>query len=230
MSNDKDELPTAVVVQDGKVPGDVPGVPAPGAAPRSKHKRKIANYLLDKRLQLRYVILVSLMSAAISGTLGYLIYNQMHQASEEVAASLAALDDPEFQKQVSSDMARRDRTLIYKMAGAGIGLIVILSLYLVLMTHKVAGPLYKASMYFDKMSAGKLGKVWPLRKGDMLTDFYDGFKEMHEAVRGRLQSDAGAMQKLVDACRASGVGKDGELGKELDALAKHVADRTAALS
>ena len=230
MSNDKDELPTAVVVQDGKVPGDVPGAPAPGAAPRAKHKRRIKNYLLDKRLQLRYVLLVSLMSAAISGTLGYLIYNQMHQASEEVAASLAALDDPEFQRQVSADMERRDRALIYKMAGAGIGLIVILSLYLVLMTHKVAGPLYKASMYFDKMAAGKLGQVWPLRKGDMLTDFYDGFKEMHEAVRGRLKGDAAAMQKLVDACRASGLGGDGELGTEIDALAKHVQARNSALS
>jgi hypothetical protein len=230
LSNDKEELPTAVVVQDGKVPGDVPGVPAPGAAPRSKHKRKISNYLLDKRLQLRYVILVTVLSVAISGTLGYLIYNQMHQASEEVAASLAALDDPEFQKQVSADMARRDRNLIYKMAGAGIGLIVILSLYLVLMTHKVAGPLYKASMYFDKMAAGKLGQVWPLRRGDMLTDFYDGFKQMHEAVRARLQGDAATMQKLVDACRAAGAGKDGDFGKELDVLAKHVADRKSALS
>ena len=33
-------------------------------------------------------------------------------------------------------------------------------------------------MYFDKMTAGKMGQVWPLRKGDMLTDFYDGFKAM----------------------------------------------------
>lgn len=230
MSNDKDELPTAVVVQDGKVPGDVPGAPEGGAAPRTKHKRRIRNYLLDKKLQLRYVLLVTVMSAAISGTLGYLIYQQMHQASEEVAASLAALDDPEFQRQVTADMARRDRALVYKMAGAGIGLIVILSLYLVLMTHKVAGPLHKASTYFDQMAAGKLSKVWPLRKGDMLTDFYDGFKTMHEAVRSRLQGDAATMQKLVDACRSAGVGKDGELGRELDALAKHVADRKAALS
>jgi len=229
LSNDKDELPTAVVVQDGKVPGDVPGSPSPGAAPRAKHKRRIKNYLLDKRLQLRYVALVTVMSVAISGTLGYLIYQQMHQASEEVAASLEALGDVEFQKQVASDMARRDRALIYKMAGAGIGLIVILSLYLVLMTHKVAGPLYKASMYFDKMTAGKMGQVWPLRKGDMLTDFYDGFKAMHEAVRGRLQADAAAMDKLVAACRQAGVAQ-GDLGKELDVLAKHVADRKSALA
>jgi len=221
-------VPTAVVVQDGRVPGDVPGSPGPGSTPRPRYKRKLSNYLLDKRLQLRYVLLVTVLSALIAGTLGYLIYEQMHQASKEVAANLAALDDAEFQQQVAHDMARRDQMLIYKMAGAGVGLVVILSLYLVLMTHKVAGPLYKVSMYFDRMTVGKLGQVTPLRKGDMLVDFYDGFREMHGAVRQRLQHDAAAMQKLVDAARASGM--QGDLAKEIEVLAVHVDERKQALA
>jgi hypothetical protein len=221
------DVPTAVVVQDGKVPGDVPGSPAPGPAPRPRYKRKLSNYLLDKRLQLRYVVLVTVLSAVISGTLGYLIYEQMHQASQEVAANLAALDDTEFQQQVARDMKARDQMLIYQMAGAGVGLVVILSLYLVLMTHKVAGPLYKVSMYFDKMSAGKLGHVTPLRKGDMLNDFYDGFREMHGAVRQRLQHDADAMQHFVEVARASGVQG---VAKEVGALEAHVEQRKQALA
>lgn len=226
MSNDKDELPTAVVVQDGKVPGDVPGAAPAGPPPRPRHKRRIKNYLLDKRLQLRYVVLVTLLSAAISGTLGYLIYQQMHRASEDVAASLAALDDKEFQAKVLAEMEERDRTLIYKMAAAGVGLVVILSLYLVLMTHKVAGPLYKTGLYFDKMAAGKLGHVTPLRKGDMLNDFYDGFRSMHDAVRARLVADAAVMEKLAAVTRGAGV----ELGREQSALEQHVAARKQALS
>jgi hypothetical protein len=232
LSNQKDDqpsaVPTAVVVQDGKVPGDVPGSPDPGPAPRPRYKRKLSNYLLDKKLQLRYVILVTVLSAVISGTLGYLIYQQMHQASQEVAANLASLGDSEFQQQVARDMESRDRMLIYKMAGAGIGLVVILSLYLVIMTHKVAGPLFKVSMYFDKMTVGKLGHVTPLRKGDMLNDFYDGFREMHGAVRARLQQDAEAMHKFVEAARAMGV--QGEVAKEVDALEAHVEQRKVALS
>ena len=62
------------------------------------------------------------------------------------------------------------------MALAAIGLVIGLSLYLVVMTHKVAGPLYKVALYFDKMADGRLGQVWPLRKGDMLVDFYESFR------------------------------------------------------
>ena len=74
-------------------------------------------------------------------------------------------------------------------------------------------------------SGGKLGNVTPLRKGDMLTDFYDGFRDMHGAVRGRLQHDVAAMQRLVEAAQAAGVKSE-----EIKRLAEHVAARKTALS
>ena len=83
-------------------------------------------------------------------------------------------------------------------------LIVVLSAVLVVMTHKVAGPLFKVSMYFDRMSDGKLGVVTPLRQGDMLQDFYANFKDMHDAVRVRANADINAMDKAGQALRASG--------------------------
>jgi hypothetical protein len=229
-----DELPNATVVKDGKVPGDVPRPPPAGAAKR-QYKRRWANYLLDKKLQLRYVLLVTFLSALISGSLGYLIYRQEHRASDDLAEAMAerAKADPDFgklQDEAVSDMRARDEALVFKMIGAGLGLAVILSLYLVLMTHKVAGPLYKTSGYFDKMADGKMGPVWGLRKGDMLQDFFDSFKEMHDAVRARLAADADAMEKLLAAAKAAGIAKSGELGEELEALEAHVAARKQALS
>ena len=228
------DLPSATVVKDGKVPGDVPRTPPPGGGKR-QYKRRWSNYLLDKKLQLRYVLLVTLLSALIAGTLGYLIYKQEHRASEAVAGMLAdaAKTDPNYQdleQSAPSDMSARDDALVLTMIGTGIGLAVILSLYLVLMTHKVAGPLYKTSSYFDQMAAGKLGPVWGLRKGDMLQDFFGSFKEMHDAVRSRLTADHAAIEKLVAACNAAGVARTGELGEELDALEAHAKARKQALS
>ena len=198
-------------------------------APRPKYKRKLSNYLLDKRLQLRYVLLVTVLSGVISGSLGYLIYQQRHAASESIERDLAALtqDDKslqEFRDQVSSGMASEDRALIYKMVGVGVGLVVILSFYLVLMTHKVAGPLYKVSMYFDRMAEGRLGNVTALRKGDMLQDFFGNFREMHETVRNRLQSDLITMESATQALRMK-AGGDGKLGEALDVMDKHLTAR-----
>lgn len=225
------DVPAATVVQDGKLGGDVPK--PEGGAPRPRYKRKLSNYLLDKKLQLRYVMFVTILSGAIAGSLGYLIYQQRHTASASIESDLAALtqDDAslaDFQHQVGSQMEAEDRALIYKMIGVGVGLVLILSLYLLIMTHKVAGPLYKVSMYFDRMAEGRLGKVTPLRRGDMLQDFYGNFRDMHEAVRGRLVDDAGAMERAAAALRERA--GEGDLARVLAALDEHLAKRKQQLS
>lgn len=228
------DVPTATVVKDGKVPGDVPRREVPMRKP---YRRKLSNYLLDKKLQLRYAVVVTLLSALIAGSLGWMIYHQEQQASDDLVAGLADLTQKdeslaEFQREVARDMQARDRSLILEMGGVGVGLVVILMLYLILMTHKVAGPLYKVSHYFDAMKGGRLGRVTPLRKGDMLQDFYASFRDMHEAVRQRLASDAAVMQRLVAATRAAGLDADASspARAEIERLSAHVAERRRVLS
>jgi hypothetical protein len=224
------DVPSAKVVQDGKLGGDVPkGGDDGGGKARAVYKRRLSNYMLDKRLQLRYILLVTILSGVISGSLGYLIYQQRHAASESIERDLAALtqDDQslkDFQHQVAAGMAAEDRALVYKMVGVGIGLVVILSLYLLIMTHKVAGPLYKISSYFDRMAEGRLGNVSALRRGDMLQDFFGNFREMHEAVRTRAQADVITMESAAVALRAK-AGDSKELADALDALDKHITNR-----
>lgn len=208
---------------------------APGG-PRPKYKRKLSNYLLDKKLQLRYVLLVTILSGVIAGALGYLIYQQKRAASESIEKDLQALThadaaQEDFQETVASGLESEDRALVYKMVGVGVGLVVILSLYLLIMTHKVAGPLYKVSMYFDRMAAGRLGVVTPLRQGDMLQDFYANFKDMHDAVRARAIADHATLDQALAVLREAKNKADyrgeaqGKLDEALDELEAHLAER-----
>jgi hypothetical protein len=185
------------------------------------YKRKLSNYLLDKQLQLRYVVMVTALSALISGALGYLIWLQEVDASRDVVSAVDAAfgDDAEIKAEMHANMVGRtstdDRNLILRMAGVGLGLTTVLFAYLVVMTHKVAGPLYKVSRYFDEMSAGRLGPVYSLRKKDMLQDFYDKFRDMHESLREQHKLDLEAMGRFIAACDSAGVA-EGALGRELD--------------
>jgi hypothetical protein len=216
-------IPKATATTGGKPPG--------GARP---YKRQIRHYLIDKKLQLRYVLVVSVMSAVIAGALGYLIYRQEHMASAQVLATFEGLDQnaewAELRSQAAERLKQGDNDLVLQMAGVGIGLVIVLSMYLVVMTHKVAGPLFKVSGYFDKMAVGHLGEVYPLRRGDMLIDFYASFQEMHKAVRGQLRSDSEVMARFLAACDDAGVKRAGPLGAELEQLAQHVEQRKAALT
>jgi len=207
-------------LRDPTAASDLP----PSAAP-VRPKRKLSNYMLDKKLQLRYVLLVSILSAVIAGALGYMIYDQRRTASESIERDLQALTQAdashqEFQEQVASGLESDDQALVYKMVAVGFALVIILSAYLVIMTHKVAGPLFKVSMYFDRMAEGRIGSVYGLRKGDMLQDFFGNFKEMHESVRTRMQADVITMESAADALRAKLGGNPA-----LEAMDKHLAQR-----
>ncbi len=217
---------------------DLPVAQAKGTR---RHRRHLGNYLLDKRLQLRYVAFVTILSAIISGTLGYLIWKQENRATEAVvddaAMNMAAADSAkskeewsEIKEFIRSELHSDDNNLVLTMAGVGVGLVLVLSLFLVVMTHKVAGPLYKVALYFDKMRDGHLGDVWPLRKWDMLKQFYGGFKETHDALRERAKRDNDAVGRFLEACTAAGVGRDGEVGHALDELETYKNSRDEALA
>jgi hypothetical protein len=203
-------------------------------SPKRPYRRKLSNYLLNKRLQLRYVALVTAVSAVISGVLGYVIWRQELDTSSHIrAAAETAFPEPEYDDMPAAMVGRTttdDRNLILRMAGVGLGLMTVLFLYLVVMTHKVAGPLYKVSRYFDEMAVGRLGPVYALRKKDMLQDFYDKFRDMHESLREQHKLDIEAMGRFLAACDAAGVGAESALGRELAELREHVDKRRKALS
>lgn len=237
MADRESQVPPAVVVQGGKVPGDVPsdGGTAPAPVPGSRRHRRLSNYLLDKGLQLRYVLVVTIVSAVIAGSLGYLIYRQEHRASDDLVAGLEELTDgdaslAEYGRETANDIAERDRKLVFEMIAVGFALTVILSGYLVIMTHKVAGPLYKVGNYMEQMAEGKLGTITALRKGDMLQDFYGEFRDAHHAVRERLRADAEVMDRFAAAWAAAPGDAAPAAADELDELRKHVADRKKALA
>lgn len=229
-----DEVPIAISATDGQLGGAAnPPQPPPAPAAQPVHRRRLANYLLNKRLQLRYVVVVTLLSTVICGVLGTLIYRQEQQASSVLEQDLKSLTDGdaslvEFQAEVARDMESSDRALVARMIGAGFGLVLILSVYLLLMTHKVAGPLYKISTYFDKMSLGRFAAVTPLRRGDMLQDFFASFQDMSSAMRARMLADLVVMERACKAARACQV--HGDRAQEVSRLEDHIADRRAQLS
>jgi hypothetical protein len=189
-------------------------------------KRKLSNYLLDKSLQLRYVALVTVISALISAALGYLIWRQEADASTYVMQAFDSFaEDTELREAISSRLTRDENRLAFTMVGAGIGLVVVLFLYLVVMTHKVAGPLYKVSRYFGQMAEGKLGDIHSLRRGDMLQDFYVTFREAHAAVRARHQEDGEVFRRFLAACDQAQVSASPPLAAELAATRMYLERR-----
>lgn len=115
-----------------------------------------------------------------------------HDACErEISAALASAD-------------RRFRTIVLVMVGSGLLLILGLAVMGIKMTHKVAGPLYKVTLYLAKMRDGRYDKVYDLRKGDQLVEFYEHFKHAHAGAVRLERDDVARIRAALDAAAASG--------------------------
>jgi hypothetical protein len=114
---------------------------------------------------------------------------------------------------------RRD-LILWVMIGTGVALVLGLAGYGIKMTHKVAGPLFKISLYLGKMRNGRFDKVYNLRKGDQLVEFYDHFKAAHAGVVAMEKADINRIKKVIDTAEAAGLGDDAAVAELREMLAR----------
>lgn len=107
--------------------------------------------------------------------------------------------------------------ILYVLIGTGLLLMIGLGIYGIKMTHKVAGPLFKVTLYLAKMRDGRYDKVWNLRKGDQLMDFYEHFKSAHAGVVTMEKEDIEKLKATIAAAKDAGLG-DHETVKELETV------------
>lgn len=79
--------------------------------------------------------------------------------------------------------------------------VLVLTLWLagIVITHKVAGPVYKMKRQIRELQKGNFQVPSPLRKGDELKAFFDAFNDMVESLRTRQQDEIAAMDAALQA-------------------------------
>lgn len=99
----------------------------------------------------------------------------------------------------------RNRLIVYVMVASGVLLTLGLAGFGIKMTHKVAGPLHKVTLYLGKLRDGRYDKVYDLRKGDQLVEFYEHFKHAHAGVVAMEKADIERIKAALDALAADGI-------------------------
>lgn len=127
----------------------------------------------------------------------------------------------EMRQAGSIDALERGRLrILWVLVGTGLLLMAGLAVYGLKMTHKVAGPLFKVSLYFAKMRDGRLDKVYNLRKGDQLVDFYEHFKHAHAGVVQMEKDDIERIKAAIAAAEAAGLSDHSSIAELRTLLAR----------
>ena len=110
--------------------------------------------------------------------------------------------------------------ILWAMIVTGLLLVIGLAAYGIKMTHRVAGPLFKVSLYLSKMRGGRYDKVYNLRKGDQLVQFYDHFKAAHGGVVKMQRDDIARVAEVIAAAEAAGAGQHPAIAELRELLAR----------
>lgn len=178
---------------------------ATSAAPSpngGKYKRRLRNYLIDVGLQLRYTAAIVIVAVFLTSGLGYMIYQATRDTSKVI--TMKGIEDPALASELDAQFAAKDRTVLWGIIGFGVVLVVSVTGAGILITHKIAGPLFNIANIVSRVRDNRIGpSLRALRKGDELQEFYTGVREMHEALRRRADDDLRVLAQAIKALEGS---------------------------
>ncbi|BDG04056.1 hypothetical protein [Anaeromyxobacter oryzae] len=184
---------------------------------RPPHHRR--HYLLDRGFQLKYALLMAAAGLAVAIIFGL----WLHQVHAQAIALLA--QDAETRQLIE----RSDRLLLAAFAGIAALLAAALGLLGIVITHRVAGPVFVMGHYLSIMAQGRFPRMRTLRKSDELKGFFRTFLEAVDAMKAREARHAAVLEDSVARMRAASA-RAPELAPVIDALAAAARERRAALA
>ncbi|MGZ3476377.1 MAG: HAMP domain-containing protein, partial [Polyangiales bacterium] len=117
-------------------------------------------------------------------------------------------------------IARQRNILLATVASALLLLVIIIGLAGIVITHKVAGPIFKMKKLLKDVGEGKLVVPGKLRKGDELVEFFDVFATMVEKLRVRQEVEIQMVDAAIEKAAASGA--DEQVVAKLNGLRAHM--------
>ena len=178
--------------------------PTPSTVAAVRFKRQLRNLLIDRSYQLRFMLVLTVLSASLTLALSAMVYHFLREASKVVA--IRAMDPADTDAQMlQQQLARDDRIVMYVLVGFGVLLVIVVAALALVASHKVAGPLFKVAFYMNRIRENRLGRLTDLRRGDQLLQFFGTFRAMHTALGERAREELDMIQKTLDEVEKAGL-------------------------
>jgi hypothetical protein len=172
--------------------------PAKGGAAN----RRLRNYLIDTRFQLKYTGYVVLVTVVVASVLGWLAYQQSHAQTEMLTINMAMQGETaDFIERTAHEY---DRNMMLAIIGGIAVLTLALGMTGILITHRVVGPAFRMKRLFQDVTDGHLKIAGRLRKGDELQDVFHVYERMIETLRARQREEIDLLERGIDNARQAG--------------------------
>jgi methyl-accepting chemotaxis protein len=178
---------------------------------RTHPPRKLRNYLLEPKFQLKYTGMVVSVTLVVAAVLGYQAYKYSTGQTEllniekmEAATVSGEIADARFIADLEGYAREADRKVALAiMAGIAV-LALALGITGIVVTHRLVGPAYRLRQLLRQVSAGSLAPAGSLRKHDELHDVFVAFQEMVKSLRGAREQELAALDDAIERAKVGG--------------------------
>jgi methyl-accepting chemotaxis protein len=141
-----------------------------------KYRRK--RYLVDKRLQFRLLVYNGFYFLIITAAIWAGLFLPL----------ALDLSNPNLSISEQGEVAGKILYLHSRLGPVLLIVFLILSIHSVLVSHRIAGPLYRFKATFNQVAQGDLSKVVAIRKGDLLVNEQAKIEETIGTISSRLKN------------------------------------------
>ena len=194
---------------------------AAAGAPAAGHHRR--QYLVDRGFQLKYALLMAGAGLVVALVFGLWLHQVHAQSMTALLATSQA--DP----RALETLERSNRVLLVAFAPIALLLAAALGLLGVVITHRVAGPVFVMGHYLHVLAEGRFPRMRTLRASDELKGFFRIFLDAVEAMKAREARHAAVLDDAVDRMRAAS-SRSPELSPAIEALTAAIRERRHALA
>ena len=187
----------------------------PSVAPATPRRR----FLVDRGFQLKYALVMAGAGLLVACVFGLWI----HQAHAQAIALLSP--DAETRALIE----RSDTLLLAAFAGIALLLAVALGLLGVVITHRVAGPVFVMGHYLSVLAQGRFPRMRTLRRSDELKTFFRVFIEAVESMKKREARHVAVLEDALARVR-SAAARTPDLQPAVQALEAAAMERRLALA
>lgn len=177
-------------------PATAPAPEVGAGLPRMPHKRSLRNYLINRGFQLKWIGLILVLTTLLFATLGGYIYWYEKHTTDSILTDLSQLYSVEELEVMQSMFSESDSEVLGGLLAAGTVLILLLAAVGIVLTHKVAGPMYALVLGMNRITTGDWSSRRGFRRGDEFQEVGQSFQRMTGALRDKELAELDQLEAL----------------------------------
>ena len=149
------------------------------------------HYIVDRALQYRLLIYNAIYFVIIILSIGVALFLPLY----------LQLSNPALTTAQQGEVAGRVLYLHGNLWPAVLVVFIILGIHSILVSHRIAGPLYRFRETFNQIIAGDISTILIIRKGDLLAKEQEKIAEMMAMLQsriGKIRSEQAALERVLE--------------------------------